>query len=103
MNVSIEKKAIEAGCVAYLHKPFPAERLMQALTKAALATGGTVDVRGQERRTPPLIPPGRRTIAKIRCSVVLFELAAQLAPALPLAVDVFVANASFSASRRSSA
>ena len=34
MNISFEKKAIEGGCVAYLHKPFATERLIEALTKA---------------------------------------------------------------------
>ena len=34
LSMTIQKKAIEAGCVAYLQKPFPAKELMRAVKKA---------------------------------------------------------------------
>jgi FixJ family two-component response regulator len=33
-NRAQELEAIDAGCVAYLHKPFPAHRLLEAIDKA---------------------------------------------------------------------
>lgn len=43
-NDALELEAIQAGCVEYLHKPFPAALLIAAVNKA-LADSSTVGVR----------------------------------------------------------
>jgi len=35
---TVRKQCMEFGCVAFLHKPFPEERLMQAIKKATQST-----------------------------------------------------------------
>jgi CheY-like chemotaxis protein len=47
LNISIEKKAVEAGCVAYLLKPFPTEKLLHAVNKAI-----------SPKREPSMFPNG---------------------------------------------
>jgi FixJ family two-component response regulator len=38
---ALELEAVRAGCVAYLHKPFPAASLIDAVEKALADTGST--------------------------------------------------------------
>lgn len=37
---ALELEAVKAGCVAYLHKPFPAELLIRAVNRALTASPG---------------------------------------------------------------
>ncbi|KSV68199.1 hypothetical protein N183_31610 [Sinorhizobium sp. Sb3] len=37
---ALELEAVKSGCVAYLHKPFPAELLISAVNRALTASSG---------------------------------------------------------------